>query len=296
MPDAYSAGAGIVGSILNYISNEHTNRANIQMQDAANQANRDIAQEQNQWNLMMWQKQNAYNDPSAQMSRLRAAGINPALAYANGGLMNEAAPAQEAAGATMQAAQIKPYYNDPLMLAQIANLNADTHEKESRVPVNRARVNEINENANKVREEARAVGISNAILEQTMPSQVEAAIAKNKFDKASAEAAMQYVNDTARVTFEQLEAQLDNLKKDGKIKDKVYDQKVAELRSLNARAEIDEYERDNKDVGFWLGKVDSLWDLIALGVLKYKELLDYIPDGSQIQHAMRDGMAIPAPQ
>lgn len=283
---------GAISSILNYFSNERTNQANIAMQESANQANRQLAAEQRAWDLDMWNRQNAYNDPSAQMSRLRAAGINPALAYAQGGMMNEAAPAQEAAGSRDVAPRVQPYYQDPLVAAQVANLNADSEEKKSRIPVNRATVVEINERANKVREEARALGLSNDMLEQTMPSQVSAAIAKNSFDKASAEAAMQYVNETAKATFDKLQTELDNLKKDGKIKDKVYEQKVAELRSLKARAEIDEYERDNKDVGFWLGKIDSLWDLIALGVLKYKDILNYIPDGSSVQNGIREMFSV----
>lgn len=35
-------------------------------------------------NLKMWNMQNAYNDPSAQMARLKAAGLNPNLVYGGG--------------------------------------------------------------------------------------------------------------------------------------------------------------------------------------------------------------------
>lgn len=122
---------GAIGSILNYYTNERTNQANIAMQESANQANRQLAAEQRAWDLDMWNRQNAYNDPSAQMSRLRGAGINPALAYAQGGMMNEAAPAQEAAGSRDVAPRIQPYYQDPLVAAQVANINADTQQKQS---------------------------------------------------------------------------------------------------------------------------------------------------------------------
>lgn len=287
MSDLVGAGAGVISSILNYYSNERTNQANIAMQESANQANRQLAAEQRQWDLDMWNRQNAYNDPAAQVARLRAAGINPALAYAQGGLMNEAAPAQEAAGSRDVAPRVQPYYQDPLVAAQVANLNADSEEKKSRIPANKARVGEIEANADKVRQEAKALGLSNSILEQTMPSQVASAIEKNEFDRESAAAARKYVNDTARVTFEQLNQELDNLKKDGLIKDKVYDQKKAELRSLEAKASIDEYEEKNKDVGFWLGKIDSLWDLVALGVLRFKDVVNYVPDGSDVQRRFR---------
>lgn len=131
MSDLFGAGAGVISSILNYYSNERTNQANIAMQESANQANRQLAAEQRQWDLDMWNRQNAYNDPAAQVSRLRAAGINPALAYAQGGMMNESAPAQEAAGSRDLAAQVRPYYQDPLVAAQIANLAAQTDKTDA---------------------------------------------------------------------------------------------------------------------------------------------------------------------
>lgn len=154
--DPVSMGAGIMGAISNYFANERTNQTNIQMAREANQANRDIAREQNEWNLMMWQMQNAYNDPSAQMARLKAAGINPALAYAQGGMMNEAAPAQEAAGATMVAPQVRPYYNDPLMMAQIANLNAQTDKTESESQAILSKLPEEVQNLQQARKESDA--------------------------------------------------------------------------------------------------------------------------------------------
>lgn len=41
------------------------------------------------WNRQ-WERETQYNDPKAQMERLKAAGINPHLAYASGGLQNVA--------------------------------------------------------------------------------------------------------------------------------------------------------------------------------------------------------------
>lgn len=42
-------------------------------------------------NLNMWNLQNAYNDPSAQMARLQAAGLNPNLVYGGGNVTGNAA-------------------------------------------------------------------------------------------------------------------------------------------------------------------------------------------------------------
>lgn len=53
----------------------------------------------NEWNLAMWNLQNEYNDPSAQMARLKAAGLNPNLMYGKGTVGN--------------AESLKPYVTPP---------------------------------------------------------------------------------------------------------------------------------------------------------------------------------------
>lgn len=63
----------------------------IQAQKEENEANRRynfmLAQKQNQWNLEQWQRNNDYNTPSAVMSRLREAGVNPHMYYSKGNVM-----------------------------------------------------------------------------------------------------------------------------------------------------------------------------------------------------------------
>ncbi len=49
-----------------------------------NQANIHLANEQRNWTENMWHKQNRYNSPAAQMSRFKAAGLNPHLIYGQG--------------------------------------------------------------------------------------------------------------------------------------------------------------------------------------------------------------------
>lgn len=46
-----------------------------------NEANRELAEYQNEWNLAQWNRENEYNSPEQQMARLKAAGLNPNLAY-----------------------------------------------------------------------------------------------------------------------------------------------------------------------------------------------------------------------
>lgn len=64
-----NAGSNVIGNMVNWLSNGQVNSANERLMD-----------KQNQWAYRMWQKNNDYNSPSAQMERLRAAGVNPALA------------------------------------------------------------------------------------------------------------------------------------------------------------------------------------------------------------------------
>lgn len=63
----------------------------IQAQKEENEANRRynlmLAEKQNQWNLQQWQRNNDYNTPSAVMSRLREAGVNPHMYYSKGNAM-----------------------------------------------------------------------------------------------------------------------------------------------------------------------------------------------------------------
>ena len=60
-----------------------TNQANKEMNSENNQTQIDLWNQQKEYDYKMWQENNAYNAPSAQVERLKAAGINPALALSN---------------------------------------------------------------------------------------------------------------------------------------------------------------------------------------------------------------------
>lgn len=70
-------------ALSDYKIAKKTNQTNM----AINQANIDYAWKalnaQNQFNVEQWNRENAYNDPSAQMKRFAAAGINPWNALSN---------------------------------------------------------------------------------------------------------------------------------------------------------------------------------------------------------------------
>lgn len=75
------SGIGLVGDVLGGLFSSAGQRS-------ANRTNIQLAREQRDWNEMMWNKQNVYNSPQAQIERMRAAGLNPALMYSQGNVGN----------------------------------------------------------------------------------------------------------------------------------------------------------------------------------------------------------------
>jgi len=71
----------LISSGINYFSQRETNESNQENVTAANAMNSSIAQENRDFQYKMWQEQTAYNSPTAQMTRLQAAGLNPNLVY-----------------------------------------------------------------------------------------------------------------------------------------------------------------------------------------------------------------------
>ena len=110
----------------------------------ANSANERMQHLQNAWNLAQWNRMNAYNSPAAQMQRLKAAGLNPDLLYgqnAGGAMGNSASPAQGSNPIPKQPFQMTL---DPLMLAQLKNIDADTELKKSDANQKEAQTEGIN--------------------------------------------------------------------------------------------------------------------------------------------------------
>ena len=74
---------------MQYKIASEANAFNRQTQQMTNEFNAAEAEKARQFQLDMWNetfdKQNAYNDPSAQIERLRAAGLNPALLMSGSG-------------------------------------------------------------------------------------------------------------------------------------------------------------------------------------------------------------------
>lgn len=89
--------------------------------------------QQNAWNLEMWNKANEYNSPSAQVERLRDAGLNPLYYGLDGSSANALESAQplgyERANISALDNPIGAGLDAAAKVAQISNIQADTAKK-----------------------------------------------------------------------------------------------------------------------------------------------------------------------
>lgn len=82
--------AGALGALAQNANTNSAIAANKQEQQANREYNLNLARLQNQWNIEQWNREAEYNSPAAYRARLKAAGMNPDLAYGN---VNGTAPA-----------------------------------------------------------------------------------------------------------------------------------------------------------------------------------------------------------
>lgn len=127
--DPISAGIAVGGSLVNGLMQGSQNRANRRWQSKENQKSRD-------YNTEMWEKNNAYNDPTQQMARLKNAGINPHLAYSQGGVTNTSSSPASSNASSMPEGRapqldVNAMLNARLVGEQINNIKADTAKKEA---------------------------------------------------------------------------------------------------------------------------------------------------------------------
>lgn len=100
-----------------------------------------LAEKQNKWNIEQWQRNNDYNTPSAVMSRLRSAGINPHMYYSKGNAMGgvstsspemtsgspaEAVDTSGMLGQSTYGQSVQMAMDKAVQVASIRKLNADT--------------------------------------------------------------------------------------------------------------------------------------------------------------------------
>lgn len=106
-----------------------------------------LAEKQNKWNIEQWQRNNDYNTPSAVMSRLRSAGVNPHMYYSKGNAMGgvstsspemtsgspaEAVDTSGMLGQSTYGQSVQMAMDKAVQVASIRKLNADTRLTEQK--------------------------------------------------------------------------------------------------------------------------------------------------------------------
>lgn len=132
LPAGVAAVGGIVSNALN-ISNQNKQNQNSQRHSW------EMYAQQRRDAMSDWNMQNAYNDPSAQMARLKEAGLNPNLVYGNGATAqsSQGPRGSSAPTPTFQAAKVNMDAGSvALMALQAEQMKANiarTHAETSRV-------------------------------------------------------------------------------------------------------------------------------------------------------------------
>lgn len=126
------AGASLVGNLLGSSSQSSANKTNMKIAQMNNEFNERMMQKQMDYNTEMWNRQNAYNTPSAQVQRLRNAGLNPSLMMGQG-QTGTAAFAGGVSPASANQAEVRPYIPDLSGIGEAAQQYAAMELQKSRV-------------------------------------------------------------------------------------------------------------------------------------------------------------------
>lgn len=242
-------------SAINYMSGAHANETNI-----------GLAQRQNQYNVEQWMRENQYNLPQNQVERLKAAGINPALAYANGSMMNESAASPQ-----MTAGRVQAPYLSPVDLSQIrlnealaGKADAEGDKARSDIGVNDAKINEINSTIKNIDAKTEALGYENNLAAATLgqritaaASKAEAENAKSKLTKKESEEAMQYVERTLKAQWEQLDYSAKEARNRKLISDEQYKEAQELVKQAQAKTSMLQYQDKMKEWTYWLDVADT---------------------------------------
>lgn len=211
----------------------------------ANRGGKKSQERANQFNVEQWNRQNEYNDPQAQMSRLKAAGLNPNLIYGTSptsavGNAGSVAPAKAA-----------PYnFDNPLR--------------------------EINTFANLKQTEAQTDNLKNqntvltqeAILKAAQTANLGVNTAKSKFDLGLAEELKNTSIQAAQANVKKMETDtfgtvLDNQVKSQTVKDQVMrikygvEQAKSALKGQELQNQLNEFELELNKLG--INKNDNLF-------------------------------------
>lgn len=257
-------GLGISG--INYLSQQQTNRHNVEMQ-----------RRQQQHNVELWNMNNEYNDPLNQMQRLERAGLNPNLVYgqnASGASGVSSSPAQQAPLIPEQAPTIDPasakiFSEISQNLSNKDKTNVETEHIQELLKGTRFD-NDVKEFDSILKNIFKDViqkykGPLSVALEDEMFSQISMKINQSRADTIVAEM-IGVLSDK----FLQVEYTLESYEENGETKmrrvgslqfteqfyeiaDKIFDTKLSDIERNNIRSNLEKFyiSEEHRDKEFW---------------------------------------------
>lgn len=163
-----SLAAPVAGTILSGLFGNYQTKKR-------NKAQREMLEYQNQWNLEQWNRENAYNHPSAQMERLRAAGLNPNLVYQSGAANTSASSPRSG---SMDVSQVPSLDFAGTLNDSIGNymafrqLQMQQQSNDARISLMRSQAQAVQQDALNKSLEYVNKNLRNSILKSTLPYQV----------------------------------------------------------------------------------------------------------------------------
>lgn len=235
--------------------NQQTNETNLQMNRETNQANQMINQanidySREAWanevayNWEMWNRTNEYNDPSAQMQRLKNAGLNP-YTMMDGGDAGTASAGSAPSHSQpqqlpMQAGKVDPYYVPLSSTAQdVQNVLAAVGQM---ADVQLKRQQEI------------GMGIQNQYIAQKQAAE----IAKVLADTGNTKLRNQAQRMANRITGESMNAQIESAKRQPDFLDAQIQQLQSQVAFNDANKELALMRAKQMPYEFWIKAADVL--------------------------------------
>ena len=267
-------GSGLIagfGSLLNSgIGMAAQRNANIQnMQLAKYQNNWQTAENEKAYarSVEMWNMQNRYNSPTAQMSRLRQASLNPNLVYGSGVTGNSAGSAPQYQPAKIQRATMEPYRGWNLGLSDAASMYMAMRQ-------NKAQVENMEAQNKLIKEQVRTEGIRQGniaistarsgfdlnLARELRDVSIDRAIAEKNLSEANAKGAWTSANQKV------LQYELDRALFDNKVKLSSAEYSIAmqSLRKLRQDNDINEFRYTLEKVfGNSSGTAGAIRDLLG---------------------------------
>lgn len=141
---------GIVSSIFGNKSQKSANQTNLKIAQMNNDWSERMMDKQNQFDIDMWNRNNEYNSASAQVQRLKDAGLNPAL-YMGSGAAGSASGSSSVGLPSPSSAQVQP-----LQYSGISKAIESSIMLASQLAKNSAETNFINTQSDVMRAESKA--------------------------------------------------------------------------------------------------------------------------------------------